>query len=172
MSQRNSVNGRPIGTDGSDFSYRMVVDSRYKKVTEGKRRLGNLILSQGFIQFGAAVVHFLPTLEGGSLDRLSVSSSIIFFLSLLIGELGRKRSRVNLLKLYLFGSFVAALLSIAFLLSNEKTFEIIKDLTRWEASRSDIYNITPVLAGLLVQIFALGETISLIQNMAPPKKAS
>lgn len=27
MSQRKSVNGRPSGTDGSDFSYRMVVDS-------------------------------------------------------------------------------------------------------------------------------------------------
>lgn len=27
MSQRKSVNGRPSGTDGSDFSFRMVVDS-------------------------------------------------------------------------------------------------------------------------------------------------
>ena len=28
MHQRGPGNGRPSGTDGSDFSYRMVVDSR------------------------------------------------------------------------------------------------------------------------------------------------
>ena len=28
MNQRNSAAGRPSGTDGSDFAYRMVVDSR------------------------------------------------------------------------------------------------------------------------------------------------
>ncbi|KAK6145591.1 hypothetical protein DH2020_022411 [Rehmannia glutinosa] len=155
MSQRKSVNGRPSGTDGSDFSYRMV----------------------GFIQFLAAVVIFLPTLEGGTLDRLSVSSSIILFISLLIGELGRKRSRVNFLKLYLFGSSVAALISIVCLLKSEKTTEvlfvlaIIKDLSRWETSKFELFKIAVVLLGTLVQIFAVSVTTSLIHNMAPPKRA-
>ncbi|KAI3471056.1 hypothetical protein Pfo_027719 [Paulownia fortunei] len=172
MSQRKSVNGRPSGTDGSDFSYRMVVDSRYKKVAEGKSRLCALIITQGFIQFLAAVVLFLSTLEGGILDRLSVSSTVIFFISLLVGELGRKRSRVNLLKLYLFGSSVAAIFSIVCLLKGEKSIEIIKDLSRWETSKFELFKIAAVLLGLLVQIFAIGVTTSLIHNMAPPKRAS
>ncbi|KAK6145364.1 hypothetical protein DH2020_022184 [Rehmannia glutinosa] len=145
MSQRKSVNGRPSGTDGSDFSYRMVVDSRYQK---------------GFIQFLAAVVIFLPTLEGSTLDRLSVSSSV------------EKRSRVNFLKLYLFGSSVAALISIVCLLKSEKTTEIIKDLSRWETSKFEFFKIAAVLLGTLVQIFAVSVTTSLIHNMAPPKRAS
>ncbi|KAK6117758.1 hypothetical protein DH2020_048505 [Rehmannia glutinosa] len=160
MSQRKSVNGRPSGTDG------------YKKVADGKSRLGALILTQGFIQFLAAVVIFLPTLEGGTLDRLSVSSSVIFFISLLIGELGRKRSRVNVLKLYLFGSSVAAFISIVCLLKSEKTTEIIKDLSRWETSKFELLKIAAVVLGTLVQIFAVSVTTSLIHNMAPPKRAS
>ncbi|GFP97959.1 hypothetical protein PHJA_001940000 [Phtheirospermum japonicum] len=147
MSQRRSVNGRPSGTDGSDFSFRMVVDSRYQKVADGKSRLCGLILTQGFIQFVAAVILFLPTLEGATLDRLSASSSVIFFASLLIGELGRKRSRVNLLKLYLFGSSVAALISIVCLLKSEKTIEIIKDLSRWDTSKFELVKIASVLLG-------------------------
>ncbi|KAL6503839.1 hypothetical protein OROGR_025762 [Orobanche gracilis] len=172
MSQRKYVNGRPSGTDGSDFSYRMVVDSRYQKVAEGKSRLCALILTQGFIQFLAAVILFLSTVEGTTLDRLSVSSSVIFFVSLLLGELGRKRSRVNLLKLYLFGSSVAILMSIVCLIKSEKATEIIKDLSRWETSGFELFKIAAVLLGLLVQIFAFGVSTSLIHNMAPPKRTS
>ncbi|KAH0979184.1 hypothetical protein GBA52_006361 [Prunus armeniaca] len=46
MQQRRSASGRPTGTDGSDFNYRMVVDSRYQKVAKGKSRLSALILIQ------------------------------------------------------------------------------------------------------------------------------
>ncbi|KAK4783951.1 hypothetical protein SAY86_018319 [Trapa natans] len=46
MQQRRSLVGRPSGTDGSDFSYRMVVDSRYQKVAGGRSRLRTLILIQ------------------------------------------------------------------------------------------------------------------------------
>ncbi|KAG8390257.1 hypothetical protein BUALT_Bualt01G0064900 [Buddleja alternifolia] len=172
MSQRKSVNGRPSGTDGSDFSYRMVVDSRYQKVAEGKSRLCALIFTQGFIQFLAAVILYLSTLEGGNLDRVSVSSSVIFFISLLIGELGRKRSRVTLLKLFLFGSSVAALISVAFLLKSEKLVEIIKDMSRLEKSKLELFKIAAVLLGFVVQILTINVTTSLTQNMAPPKRAS
>ncbi|KAL7147560.1 hypothetical protein ABFS83_06G115600 [Erythranthe nasuta] len=172
MSQRKSVNGRPSGTDGSDFSYRMVVDSRYTKVAEGKSRLGSLILTQGFIQFIGAVILFLSTVEGGGvLDRLSVSSSVIFFISLLVGELGRKRSRVNLLKLYLFGSAVAALISIVCLLKSGESVKVMKDLSTWQSSKFELFKIAAVLLGMLVQIYATSVATSLIHNMAPPKRA-
>ncbi|PIN16001.1 hypothetical protein CDL12_11347 [Handroanthus impetiginosus] len=131
-----------------------------------------VLFLQGFIQFLGAVFLFVSTVEGGTLDRLSVSSSVIFFLSLLIGELGRKRSRVNLLKLYLFGSSVAALVSVACLLTSEKSIEIIEDLSRWETSKLELFKIAAVLLGAVIQIFAVGVTTSLIRNMAPPKRAS
>ncbi|KAL3652326.1 hypothetical protein CASFOL_002007 [Castilleja foliolosa] len=155
MSQRRSVNGRPSGTDGSDFSFRMVVDSRYQKVADGKSRLRMLILIQGCIQLLAAAILFLPTLEGALIDS----------------RLRRKRSRVNLLKLYLYGSSVAALISIVCLLKSGKTAEIIKDMSRWGTSKFELMKIVSVLLGLLVQIFAFGVSTSLIRNMAPPKRA-
>ncbi|KAL8476751.1 hypothetical protein ACS0TY_029163 [Phlomoides rotata] len=172
MSQRKSVNGRPSGTDGSDFSFRMVVDSRYQKVAKEKSRLCSLILTQGFIQFVAAVVLFLSTLEGSTLDILSVSSSVISFISLLIGELGLKRSRSIFLKLYLFGSSVAALVSVVCVLKSEKSIEVIKDLSRWETSKLELFRAAVVSLGILVQIFAFRVASSLIHNMAPPKMAS
>ncbi|KAH6787189.1 hypothetical protein C2S52_006741 [Perilla frutescens var. hirtella] len=172
MSLRKSVNGRPSGTDGSDFSYRMVVDSRYQKVAEGKSRLGKLIFIQGFIQFLAAVVVYLSTLEGGTLDRLSASSCVIFFISLLIGELGRKRSRAILLKLYLFGSSVAVIISVVSVLQSGKSLEVIKDLSRWASSKLEVSEIAVVSLGVVVQLFSLMVTTSLIHNMAPPKRAS
>ncbi|XP_057806437.1 uncharacterized protein LOC131021320 [Salvia miltiorrhiza] len=172
MSQRKSINGRPSGTDGSDFSYRMVVDSRYQRVAEGKSRLCKLILIQGFIQLLVAVVVFLPTVEWGTLDRLSVSSSVIFFLSLLIGELGRKRSRAILLKLYLFGSSVAVIISVVSVLQSKKSLEVIKDLSKWATTKPEVSQIGVVSLGLVVQIFAFTVATSLIQNMAPPKRSS
>lgn len=80
MQQRKPTAGRPSGTDGSDFSYRMVVDSReftklpsllclrilnldfflinvfrfvlgYTKVTKGKSRLRPLIFVQVTFDF-------------------------------------------------------------------------------------------------------------------------
>ncbi|PNX57527.1 hypothetical protein L195_g050447, partial [Trifolium pratense] len=44
MQQRKSTLGRPSGTDGSDYSYRMVVDSRYQLVAKGKKRLSVLFI--------------------------------------------------------------------------------------------------------------------------------
>lgn len=54
--------------------------------------LNVLIWLQGFIQLLAAIVVFLPTVEGSTLDGLSASSCVIFFISLLIGELGRLKT--------------------------------------------------------------------------------
>ncbi|XP_062106994.1 uncharacterized protein LOC133818250 [Humulus lupulus] len=46
MQQRKSTYGRPTGTDGSNFSYCMVVESRYQRVAEGKSHLSKLIFVQ------------------------------------------------------------------------------------------------------------------------------
>ncbi|PSS34361.1 Protein jagunal like [Actinidia chinensis var. chinensis] len=174
MKQRKSGvgNGRPSGTDGSDFSYRMVVDSRYTKVAKGKSRLSALIFTQAIVQLVEVVSLFLSIPQGEGLNTLAVSSIFIGFLSLLIGELGRRRSRVNLLKFYMFASSIALLISIACVGSNNFLVEVIRYRSRWEINKVEVLNIASVLLGLLVQLFSISTTVSLIRNMSPPKRAS
>ncbi|KAK4778197.1 hypothetical protein SAY87_018384 [Trapa incisa] len=88
MQQRRSLVGRPSGTDGSDFSYRMVVDSRYQKVARGRSRLRTLILIQAVIMLVAALPLFLSVLKGEAFDVLSALSFALSIFSILIGELG------------------------------------------------------------------------------------
>ncbi|KAK9292370.1 hypothetical protein L1049_020337 [Liquidambar formosana] len=112
MQQRKSASslyGRPSGTDGSDFSYRMVVDSRYTKVAQGKSRLSVLIFAQAIIQLIGVLYTFLPTSKEESPNMLAILSTAIGFISLIVGELGRRRSRVNFLKVYMVASSIAIL---------------------------------------------------------------
>lgn len=175
MQQRKPTigNGRPSGTDGSDFSYRMVVDSRYTKVAKGKSRLSTLIFIQAIVQLVGLLNFLLSIPKEESLDTLAVSSIVISFLSLLIGELGRRRSRVNFLKFFMFASSIAILISIACAARSNVLVEVIQDTSQWEINKFELVKIAGApLLGLLVQIFAISTTISLIQNMSPPKRAS
>ncbi|KAI8540293.1 hypothetical protein RHMOL_Rhmol09G0251500 [Rhododendron molle] len=165
-------NGRPSGTDGSDFSYRMVVDSRYTKVAKGKSRLSALIFTQAIVQLVGVVSLLLSIPKGEGPNTLAISSTAISFLSLLVGELGRRRSRVNFLRFYMFASSIAVTISIARVGSSNFLAEVIRDQSRWETKKFELFNIAGVLLGLLLQIFTVSTTISLIHNMSPPKRAS
>ncbi|XP_020540677.1 uncharacterized protein LOC105648596 isoform X2 [Jatropha curcas] len=140
MQQRKS--GRPSGTDGSDFSYRMVVDSRYTKVAKGKSRLSALISTQAVIQLIGLLNAVLSIPKEKGPDTLAISSSVIGLISLLIGEFGRRRSRV------------------------------IWKLNDLERKKFELINSLLLLLGLFVQIFTISTVVSLIGNMSPPKKAS
>lgn len=169
--QRKS--GRPSGTDGSDFSYRMVVDSRYTKVANGKSRLSVLIIAQAVIQLLEALNLFYSISKEESLDVvLAVSSISIYFTSLLTGELGRKRSRVNLLKFYMVSSSIGMLLSIVCVLKSNLSLKVIQDLSGWETKKSELFWAAGLLVGLLVQILSISTTSSIISNMSPPKRAT
>ncbi|XP_059307752.1 uncharacterized protein LOC132059218 [Lycium ferocissimum] len=167
MNQRAAVRGRPSGTDGSDFSYRMVVDSRYTKVAKAKSRLAKLIFAQVVTQLMIAANVFISLSKKESPDRVSIFSLAIGFVSVVAGELGRKKSRSNFLKFYVFGSSMAILLSMACLAINNLSLEAFQDFTSLETLK-----IAVVLLGFVVQLFAIGTTVSLIKNMAPPKRAS
>ncbi|WMV53654.1 hypothetical protein MTR67_047039 [Solanum verrucosum] len=193
MNQRSAVRGRPSGTDGSDFSYRMVVDSRYTKVAKAKSRLAKLIIVQGYFpvfevgfkqvlklmvsrssslhevvtQLMIAANVFVSLSKNESPDRVSVVSLGIGFVSVVAGELGRKKSRSNFLKFYVFGSSMAILLSVAYLAMSNLQLEAFQNFTSLETLK-----IAVVLLGFVVQLFVIGTTISLIKNMAPPKRAS
>ncbi|XP_059666971.1 uncharacterized protein LOC132312572 [Cornus florida] len=174
MQQRKSTigNGRPSGTDGSDFSYRMVVDSRYTKVAKGKSRLSKLILAQAIVELVGVLTMVLSILKEEIVDRLAVSSVIIGFVSLIIGELGRRRSRINFLKCYMFASSIAILLSIAIVLGSKFSLEVFQDMSGWETKKFELFRSASVVVGLMIQIYAIKTTVSLIHNMSPPKRAS
>ncbi|KAJ8551532.1 hypothetical protein K7X08_021547 [Anisodus acutangulus] len=167
MNQRAAVIGRPTGTDGSDFSYRMVVDSRYTKVAKAKSRLAKLIFAQVVTQLMIAANVFVSLSRKESPDKVSVSSLAIGFVSVVAGELGRKRSRSNFLKFYIFGSSMAILLSVAYLAMRNLSLEAFQTFTSLETLK-----LAAALLGFVVQLFAIGTTVSLIKNMALPKRAS
>ncbi|OAY68183.1 hypothetical protein ACMD2_14261 [Ananas comosus] len=103
---------RPTGTDGSDFSYRMVVDSRYTKVAKGKSRLASLIVSQAINQVIGFLWMFLSISQEHEVDKLAILSISVGAISLLIGELGRRRSQVISLRMYTGLSSIATLSSV------------------------------------------------------------
>ncbi|KAB1210844.1 hypothetical protein CJ030_MR6G019765 [Morella rubra] len=170
MQQRKSASGRPSGTDGSDFSYRMVVDSRYQKVASGKSRLYALIVTQAVIQLIGAVYTVLSTSKEP--DRLAMSAIAVGFGSLIIGELGRRRSRVGFLKVYMVASTATTFLWIACVAKSNFILKVIEDQSYWETKKLELLETACVLLGLLIQLFAIGTTISLIGNMSPPKRTS
>ncbi|XP_021751896.1 uncharacterized protein LOC110717491 [Chenopodium quinoa] len=174
MQQRRSAAGRPSGTDGSDFSYRMVVDSRYTKVAKGKSRLSFLLLIQGLVLFVGAILMLLSMIKGEDSDVLRLSSIVLNFLSLLVCELGRRRSRSPLLNIYLIVSFVAVGLSVACVMKTNLLFEVIQSGVAdcWEKQSLQLIEALRVFIDLLVKIVAVTTTRSLIYNMSPPKRSS
>ncbi|XP_030512008.1 uncharacterized protein LOC115726326 isoform X2 [Rhodamnia argentea] len=171
MQQRRSLTGRPSGTDGSDFSFRMIVDSRYQKVARGRSQLQTLISIQAVIQLIRAVCLVLSILKGNVPNPLAVSSLATTFLSIIVGELGRRRSRVNFLRFYIFAAAAVILLSIACLGKGDLKLEDILNV-HLEIKKFEFLEAASVVLGLLVQIFAVKTTVSLISNMSPPKRTS
>uniref|UniRef100_A0A7N1A4N3 Uncharacterized protein n=1 Tax=Kalanchoe fedtschenkoi TaxID=63787 RepID=A0A7N1A4N3_KALFE len=115
MQQRRSSSstyGRPSGTDGSDFSYRMVVDSRYTRVAKGKSRLSVLIVAQVLILF-LGIFYILSTQKDEMINKCALLSTAAGQISLIVGELGRRRSRVNFLKSYMAVSSAAVIVTSA-----------------------------------------------------------
>ncbi|PKA46493.1 hypothetical protein AXF42_Ash012626 [Apostasia shenzhenica] len=164
MQQRRSSVGRPSGTDGSDFSYRMVVDSRYTKVAKGRSRLKVLLSVQCFFQ---AVGFFiaLASQEKG-FNNLAVVSISVGFVSLLIGELGRRRSQANLLRIYLSLSSIAIACAVAHTVRSDLSLKVsqYKDLLPLTAYEFGMA--VCVLIGVLLQIFVIITTVTLAQNMS------
>ncbi|KAI3817909.1 hypothetical protein L1987_11709 [Smallanthus sonchifolius] len=171
MQQRNSGNRRPSGTDGSDFSYRMVVDNRYTKVAKGKSTLSKVLVIQAVVLL-VGILDLLFTYIKEPLETLAAVSSSITVLSIIVGEIGRKRSRVNFLKFYMAASSIGILGSIASIIQSNIKLKVIHDPSNWETEKLALLKIACVSIGLFVQVFSITTTTSLIRNMSPPKRAS
>ncbi|WMV20244.1 hypothetical protein MTR67_013629 [Solanum verrucosum] len=153
MNQRAISRRRPSGTDGSDFSYHMVIDS-------------STLSSSPFPStpmFHLNLLKFNYCELSGRIHKSckgKVPSRQIDLRS------GRKRSRSYLLKFYAFGSLMLILLSVAHLAMSNLSLETFQNFTSL-----DTLKVVVVLLGFVVQLFAIGTTISLINNIAPPKRA-
>ncbi|ONK73809.1 uncharacterized protein A4U43_C04F35610 [Asparagus officinalis] len=174
MSQRRAaaVSGRPSGTDGSDFSYRMVVDSRYTKVAKGKLRLKALIAAQAFSQVIGCSWLLLSASEEMGFNRFAIISSSIGFISVLIGELGRRHSRGILLRLYTIISCIATAFSVACVVRTDSFVKAIQYKNASALANYELVEVVRVLLGVMLQIFVIVTTNTLVQNMSPPKRAS
>ncbi|KAJ4956974.1 hypothetical protein NE237_013757 [Protea cynaroides] len=172
MQQRKAALGRPSGTDGSDYSYRMLVDPRYTKVARGKSRLYVLISIQAVIQVIAIVFAFLFASEPEGPNSLAISSITIGFISLIVGELGRRRSQVSYLRAYMLTSSIAAFLSVACIIRSGIFIKVIQNQSAWETHKFELVESGWALLGVILQIITISTTVSLIYNMSPPKRSS
>nr|POE45914.1 hypothetical protein CFP56_44172 [Quercus suber] len=120
-----------------------------------------MVQTMAVIHSIGAVCTLLTTLKEGP-DRLAISTIIIGFLSFIIGELGRRRSQVSFLKVYIVASTAATLLWIAHVAKSNFTLEVIQDLSNWEKFKFELLETARILIGLLIQMLTIGTTISLI----------
>ncbi|KAL5081838.1 hypothetical protein RYX36_010259 [Vicia faba] len=170
---------RPFGTDGSDYSYRMVVDSRYQLVAKGKTRLAALFIIEALFLLIGVVFAVLPGKKDGTTNIVAISSVIASLVLLIIGELGRRRSRSSLLRLYAILSSLAMLLFTASLANQYSLLKVIQYFSKRETSNFDV-DYLALQTGLLVYILTLylfkisviKAVVFLLFNMTPPKKAS
>ncbi|KAJ1694189.1 hypothetical protein LUZ63_010887 [Rhynchospora breviuscula] len=174
--QRKVASGRPSGTDGSDFSYRMVVDSRYQKVAKGKLRLGYLIFGQVVSQIIALALLLLTSSKEKELDRFAILSISTGFLSIILGEIGRRRSKSAFLRLYTSISTISVLWSVARIINSPAyvkvmqqqsligltTFELA-DAARVVLTRSFKFTGCPIAEILLEKILVLYQTNTPVQ---------
>ncbi|XP_077237824.1 uncharacterized protein LOC143879353 isoform X2 [Tasmannia lanceolata] len=147
----------------------MVVDPRYTKVAQQKSRLKALIVVQVVSQV-IEVLWALLTGEKG-LDRLAILSITAGFISVITGELGRRRSNASFLRLYIVASSIAAVLSLAPIARHGFSLEAFHDQDSSVLKKLELAEVGRVLLRLPVQIFAIITTVTLIQNMSP-KRAS
>eukprot|EP01018_Ginkgo_biloba_P024853 Gb_27222 [translate_table: standard] len=171
---RGAALGRPSGTDGSDYSFRMTVDQRYQKVAQRKGQLKRLLASQAACQVLGILWAILGTLKGREISRIATFSLISGFVALLGGEIGRRRSNSKLLKFYIFTSSVATVLSLVHGKFDHLSAVLERDLRQSQDTDPvlvlfDTLETWRVLGGLLVQIIAMLATFSLLKNMSPKR---
>ncbi|XP_076953846.1 uncharacterized protein LOC143628052 [Bidens hawaiensis] len=144
MQQRNPGNRRPTGTDGSDFSYRMVVDNRYTKVAKGKSTLSKILVIQAVVLLVGVLDMLFAYVNKEPLETLGLVCSSVTAISIIVGEIGRKRSRVNFLRFYIAASSIGVLGSVASVIQNSIQLKAIHDPSNWEIEKVALLRIAGV----------------------------
>ncbi|OIW05545.1 hypothetical protein TanjilG_23331 [Lupinus angustifolius] len=148
MQQRKTTTlGRPSGTDGSDYSYRMVVDSRYQLVAKWNKHLSLLFIIQALFLFIGLIIAILSPTQNNNLNTIAFSSLILTLISLIIAEIGRRRSRPSLLRFYVVVSSIALFLFIVSLATHYSLHQAIKDFSFGKTRKLDTVGFSGFQAG-------------------------
>ncbi|TKY68580.1 hypothetical protein E2542_SST04836 [Spatholobus suberectus] len=147
MQHRKLTSGRPSGTDGSDYSYRMVVDSRYQLVAKGKKRLSLHFITEAVLLLIGVIFAYFPGIEADTPNTVAYSSVIVSVVSLIFGNIGRRRSRSGLLRFYAAVSSIAMLLLIASLAKQHLLLKAIQDSKLWRTGKYDVNDLSAFQTG-------------------------
>merc|ERR1711908_247222 len=108
---------RPAGTDGSDHQYRMVIESKYHKVSDTKKRMRTLIVLQAaYYACFFAWNCWIPMSEGKTPATVVSVMPIVGFLALVAGRrgvgAGSERTNKTALAAYILLSAVGFALAV------------------------------------------------------------
>ncbi|KAF9623236.1 hypothetical protein IFM89_000725 [Coptis chinensis] len=166
MQKRNPVSGRPTGTDGSDYSYRMVVEPRYMNVAKGKARFRTVFIMQGVIQIvGVLGAFFFPT-KDGFFNTLQIAAFILGLMFIVIGKTAVGRSHVTLLSIYCVLSSLATVFCLACTTMNTFHTHIPEEMQQ----KAEIFAYMHIVIGAMVEMYQINTSMNLMHNMAPPKR--
>lgn len=172
--RRRPISGRPEGTDGFDYSYRMTVDPRYINVTKGKAHLRYAIALQAVVQLLGVLYVFIFPPKAGPYNAFTVSAVVAGALLCTIGEIGRRRSNMLLLNVYRHLSPVATLAAVAVTAKHSLQFKFDKERSDAQSVWTepvDIFSYAHIVLGALVELFQVHTTINLVRNMAPSRNS-
>lgn len=171
MEGRNG--GRPIGTDGSDYAYRMTVESRFKRVVRAKLLLRKYLTAQGLVLVFIALWALL--FFGGEAPPATVASCVAGGTAVMIGTIGVKWSSRKLLRVYILATIVAVSVSLVPVLTGEIGTHLRGN---WELY-TRTHNLKPfavvtiqaaqVFFATAVQLLAVSAALSLIPHLALKK---
>ncbi|XP_024372299.1 uncharacterized protein [Physcomitrium patens] len=167
--------GRPVGTDGYDFAYRMTIEDRYKRAAEGRVALRRLVSVQALLQILKATWACLGALNGDTPNIELVTSCAFGGAAVLLGTLGIKGG-AKLLRFYILLTMIAVVLSLVPFASGNY---IGKWKDNWEYLQvtGDYQRILYLsleglleLIGILLQLVAVLTAFSFMKNVTHRKK--
>ncbi|XP_021910512.1 uncharacterized protein LOC110824245 [Carica papaya] len=148
-------------------------ESRYTKVAIGKQRLRTLVILLTLVYMSSLFHALLPILKEESPSIFAISYAALGAISLLIGEIGRRWNRINLLIICLVGSSIAQVLSVLIAVRNNSILQVIqKRNDRGIDEKMGLFAAAAGVIGLVLQILIIVTITSLVGNMSPPKRAS
>ncbi|XP_024518422.1 uncharacterized protein LOC112341838 isoform X1 [Selaginella moellendorffii] len=167
---------RPVGTDGSDFSYRMTVDDKYRRAAHARMHLRRFVAIQTAFVLFKALWSTLMTLNGEPLEMTTVCACIFGGASVLVGTLALKTgASPHLLKLYLLLTGTSISLSLLPIISGRFFAEQWSD--EWQKSSKENRNKVILVSleavqeaiGILVQLLSVSKALSLSNSIARKK---
>ncbi|CAM6097564.1 unnamed protein product [Calypogeia fissa] len=173
---RRGGGGRPDGSDGSDYAYRMTVDDRYRRAAQGKVTLRKYLTAQTVFQLLKVSMTIASLLSGdGMVENLQIAACVFGVLAVLIGTLGLKRGASKLIKAYIFLMSLTVGLSLV-PLTTGNFYEKMSHLTIYKATKDHKKFAQLALEGVqeimgsMVGVAGISVATNLVGYMSPPKR--